>query len=483
MPKDLTNLGEPRTIHLVGVGGAGISAIGIILATMGHRVTGVDVTETKAWPSLEASGIEAWVVGADELFGSARSDTEILAYSSAFTPTPDDLATASANGVEIINRAQILAAICATRSTVAVAGTHGKTSTTAMLATLLSEAGTDPSFLIGSVPVGLQTAARWGGANGLFAVEADESDGSFLELGASLAIVTNIDEDHLDFWGNIDAIEAAFDRFVAQAQTAIVCIDEPDGSGRAEPRALRVASAHDAITVGEAPEAIHQIHSVEVERLVTSFGFRHDGQEIGPVRIGTPGRHHARNAAVAVAAAIVSGVEPATAVSAVSAYQGVARRFSVAGESGGVTVVDDYAHNPGKIRALIASAKEAGWGRVVVIFQPQRFTRTRDQGLDFGRALAGADLVAVTDIYSAGETPIAGISGRTVLDALLDVRPWADTAWTPTLSDAVEWVASRARPDDLVLTVGAGDVHLAGPLLLKTIAGRPGQQTRPDAPS
>lgn len=471
MAEDPVDLSAPRRIHLVGVGGAGISAIGIILARMGHRVSGSDVVETKAWPSLAEAGVRAEVVDPERLF-DADDDVELVAHSSAFAPGPADLGAARAAGRRIVDRAAILAAVCARRPSIGVAGTHGKTSTTAMLATLLDGVGADPSFLVGSVPVGLGAAARWGGDGGAFVVEADESDGSFLELGVTTALVTNVDEDHLDHWGDLDAIEAAFDRYVAEADRAAVCIDHPDGSGVAEERALRIARRHGAVTVGEAPEARHRIHDVAVDRLTTTFGLLLDGTEVGPVSIGTPGRHHARNAALAIVAAALHGVEPDAAVAAVGAYRGVARRFTVTGEAAGVTVVDDYAHNPGKIRALLASAAEAGWGRVVVIFQPQRYSRTATQGAAFGAALAGADLVAVTDVYAAGEAPRPGVSGRTVLDALLDERPWADAAWTPTLDDAAAWAAARVRDGDLVLTVGAGDVHRCGPLLLDRLGGR-----------
>ena len=202
MTEPAVDLGSPRAVHLVGIGGAGISAIGVILATMGHRVTGADVNETKAWPALRAAGVEPRVVAAGELFASAdAAGAELVAHSTAFPPSPDDRAAAAAAGRRIVDRAGILAAICAARPTVAVSGTHGKTSTTAMLATLLDGVGADPSFLIGSVPPALGVAARWAGPDGVFVVEADESDGSFLELGASTAVVTNIDEDHLELLG------------------------------------------------------------------------------------------------------------------------------------------------------------------------------------------------------------------------------------------------------------------------------------------
>lgn len=468
------DLSHPRTVHLVGVGGAGISAIGIILTTMGHRVTGADVTRTAAWPALEAAGVVAEVVDAPDLFASADGPAaEVVAHSTAFAPTPGDLTHAAAAGRRVVDRAGILAAICAARPTVAVSGTHGKTSTTALLATLLDGVGADPSFLVGAVPFPLGDAARWGGPDGVFVVEADESDGSFLELGAGTAVVTNVDEDHLDHWGSLDAIEAGFDRFLAAAGTGIVCIDDPHGEpGTADARASRLAAAHGAVTVGEAPDARYRIHDVVVERLTTRFGLTVDGTEVGPVTIGTPGRHHARNAAVALATAATLGVEPSRSVAALAPYAGVARRFEVVGTAAGVTVVDDYAHNPGKVRALLASAAEADWTRVVVVFQPHRHTRTRDQGVDFGAALALADVVAVTDVYGAGETPIAGVSGRTVLDAVLDERPWAEVAWVPTLDDAAAWAVHALRPGDLCLTVGAGDVAGLGRRIVDALTAR-----------
>ncbi len=444
-----------------------MSAIGVVLAAMGHRVSGVDVVETSAWPVLAAAGVETQVVAHDRLFDlSGRPDVEVLAHSTAFAPPEEAVSTAAAQGTNVVDRAGILAAICDTRPTVAVSGTHGKTSTTAMLATLLDGVGSDPSYLVGAVPVSLGRAAHWGGPDSTFVVEADESDGSFVALGAATAVVTNVEEDHLDHWGSIDAVEAAFDRFLAQATTRVVCIDRPSGDGTADPRALDLARRHGAITVGEAPEADHRMHHVAVARLTTSFGLEVEGREIGPVHIGTPGRHHARNAATALATASALGVDPVAAVRALSRYRGVSRRFEVVGEAAGVTVVDDYAHNPGKVGALIASAQEAGWGRVVVIFQPHRYSRTRDQGGALAEALALADLVAVTEVYGAGEEPVPGVSGQNLVDLVQASTARPEVAWTPTLDDARAWVVARVRPDDLVLTVGAGDVRSVGPDLV-----------------
>jgi len=469
------DLSRPRRVHLVGVGGAGISAIGVILASMGHHVTGSDVTATSAFASLADAGVITEVVAPEALFSAAAAHgAEVVAHSTAFAPTAQDRAEADAAGADLVNRAAILGAICAARPTIAVSGTHGKTSTTALLATLLDGVGADPSYLVGAVPVGLGRAAHWGGYTGPFVVEADESDGSFLELGADTAVVTNIDEDHLDFWGSIDHIEAGFDRFLAAARSGVVCIDDPRVQGAVDERALRVAERHQAVTVGEAAQARYRIHSVVVDRLTTTFGLVADGQEVGPVSIGTPGRHHARNAAVALAVAVGAGIDAHAGVAALASYTGVSRRFEVIGEAGGVTVVDDYAHNPGKVRALLASAQEAGWPRVVVVFQPHRYTRTRDQGADFGAALALADVIAVTDVYGAGEQPLDDVSGRTVVSAVLDHRPWAEVAWVPTLDDAVTWAGASLRPGDLCLTVGAGDIARLGPRLIEALSARAG---------
>jgi UDP-N-acetylmuramate--alanine ligase len=461
-----------RAVHLVGVGGAGISAIGLVLARMGHRVSGADVTATGVWSQLEAAGIALEVTSGDRLFASAPEGTEIIAHSTAFPPSATERHAAVASGAVVVDRAAILAGICATRRTIAVSGTHGKTSTTAMVATVLDGAGTDPSFLVGATPVGLGVAARWSDRSDWFAVEADESDGTFLHLGAEVAVVTNVDEDHLDFWGDLAAIEAGFERFLTEAPSSVICLDDPHGAVVTDPRALRLAEAHGSFTVGEGPEARLRIRDVAVSHLDTTFGLTLDGDDLGPFSIGTPGRHHARNAAVAVAVALAQGIEPDAARVALAGFVGVTRRFEVVGEAAGVTVVDDYAHNPGKVRALLASAQEAGWDRVVVVFQPHRVTRTRDQGADFGAALALADVVAVTDIYAAGEPPISGVTGRSVLDAVLDVRPHAAAAWTPTLDDAEAWARHTLRPGDLVLTVGAGDISSLGPRLVADLLRR-----------
>lgn len=462
MTENKIDLATPHKIHLVGVGGAGISAIGIILATMGHEVSGVDLNETPAWSSLMAAGVKVAVADSGDLFGgSDATNAEVVAHSTAFIPTDHQRANLENQGVQVLNRAEILALICAQKRTIAVSGTHGKTSTTAMLATLLEGVGAQPSFLVGALPLGLGRAASWGGS-GPFVVEADESDGSFLSLGADVAIVNNIDADHMDYWQSMERLEAAFDQFVADAQEAVVCIDDTKRDAVAEERALRVARKHGALSVGESQEARLRVHNVAVNRLETTFGLSFDGTEIGPVKVATPGRHNARNAAVAIAVAIESGISPSDAVGAIAAYRGSSRRFEVVGEFNGATVVDDYAHNPGKVRSVLSAAKEAGWDRVVVLFQPHRYSRTKNQAREFGEALSLADVVGVSEIYAAGEAPIEGVSAEMLIAATLDERPSAIAEWLPTLDDAENWIRSQARPGDLVLTVGAGDIWRVG---------------------
>ncbi|MCU1354527.1 MAG: murC [Acidimicrobiales bacterium] len=469
------DLTRPRRVHLVGAGGAGISAIGLILVSMGHRVTGTDVVATAVVPQLTDAGVLVEIVGAADLFAAAAAHgPELIAHSTAFPPTPADREAAAALGAEVVTRAGILAGVCATRRTIAVSGTHGKTSTTAMLAAMLDGAGVDPSYLVGAPLAGGQPAARWS-ASPWFVVEADESDGTFVELGAEVAVVTNVAEDHLDHWGSLDAIEGAFDRFLGAAATRIVCIDDPaHDDGRVEERALRLARRHGAVTVGEAPEADLQITELVLDRLSTSFRLHRHGEDLGTVRLAAPGRHNARNAAVAVAVGLALGLDAGTCRDAIATYRGVARRFEVVGEAGGVTVVDDYAHNPGKVGALLRSAREAGWDRVVAIFQPHRFTRTQNQARGFGESLAGPDLLVVTDVYGAGEPPIPGVTGKLLVDAVLDEHARSRVAWLPGADDVVGYLRHELRPGDLCLTVGAGDVWQLGPRLLEELAGRSG---------
>jgi UDP-N-acetylmuramate--alanine ligase len=346
----------------------------------------------------------------------------------------------------------MLAAICATRRCLAVAGTHGKTTTASMLSLILVEAGMQPSFLIGADVNEIGTNAAWNSGEWLV-VEADESYGTFLALQPDVAVLTNVEPDHLDHYGTFDALRQAFSDFVAQAsQGAVVSADdvEADAIGR----------ANGAQRVGTADDATFAMTNVEESRSSVSFTLRGPDGDLGSLTVGVPGLHNARNAAVATVAALRVGAPFSAAASALARFAGVTRRFEFRGEANGVTFVDDYAHLPTEVRAALATARSGGWSRVVTVFQPHRFTRTAALAEQFGTAFADADVLVVTDIYSAGEPPIPGVSGRLVADAVQAQDPRLAVTYAPGWQQLRQEVASLLRPGDLCLTLGAGDLTI-----------------------
>jgi UDP-N-acetylmuramate--alanine ligase len=455
------DLATPMAVHVVGVGGAAMSAIASILASMGHRVSGSDLRESPALERLRAEGVAVHVGHAA---ANLPDDVAVVAVSTAITERNPELAAARARGLRVATRADVLSAICATRRTASVSGTHGKTTTTSMLALAASAGGLDPSFLVGGDVHGLGSGVVWGGGP-WFVVEADESDGTFVELPSELVVVTNVEADHLDRWGDLDAIKAAFDRFLEQAPGArVVCADEPN--------ALALARRHGATTYGTHPDADWRIVDAVPDRVGVRFRLVVDGADGPEVSLPVPGLHNARNATAALAAAAAMGADLDAAVAALGRYSGVARRFQFRGEAGGVTVVDDYAHNPGKVAAVLAAAKAGGWGRVVVVFQPQRYTRTATQWQEFGPSFADADVVVLTEVYAANEQPIPGVGGKLLVDSTLDAHPWKRVAWLPTREDVLRWAGTELRPGDLCLTAGAGDVTTWADGILAAVADR-----------
>ena len=447
------DLGRPRRIHVVGIGGAGMSAIAEVLATMGHEVTGSDAAPSPVLDRLRGLGMDV-AVGHD---AAHVGDAEVVTVSTAIRPDNAEVVAARSRGVPVLRRAETLAAIAATRRTIAVAGTHGKTTTTAMLATALAGAGLRPSFLVGGVIAGLGTGAAWDEGEWLV-VEADESDGTFLALAPEVAVVTSVEPDHLDQWGSFDALVTAFERYAGDAPAALVCADDAGAAGVGE----RVG----ADTYGTAQAAGLRIVDLSLEPGASRFVLERDGRPLGEVRVPAPGRHNALNATAAVGAALLAGAPFAAVVDALSRYPGVGRRFERRGEAGGVTFVDDYAHLPAKVAAAVAAARGGGWRRVVAVFQPHRYTRTEALGRDFATSFDGVDLLVVTDVYGAGEEPRPGVTGKVVVDAVLDARPNQAVAWLPRRQEVVAFLRSRLRPGDVCLTLGAGDITtLAGDLL------------------
>jgi UDP-N-acetylmuramate--alanine ligase len=440
------DLRHPTRIHVVGIGGAGMSAIATVLRDMGHEVSGSDLKDSPVAGRLRSKGITVALGHRAENVGRA----DVVTYSPAVAPDNVELVEAAARDVRVVPRSGMLAAICATRRCLAVAGTHGKTTTASMLSLILVEAGLRPSFVIGADVNEIGTNAVWDTGEWLV-VEADESYGTFGAIRPDLAVLTNVEPDHLDYYGTFEALRAAFAAFVAaSSQGAVVCADDE--------MAATIGAENGATTVGEAPGSDFQVVDLLPQRSSVSFTLRGPDAELGALTIGVPGRHNARNAAVAAVAAMAAGAPFPAVQSALARFAGVTRRFEFRGEANGVTFVDDYAHLPTEVRAALATARSGGWSRVVAVFQPHRFSRTAALAEAFGTAFSDADEVVITDVYSAGERPIPGVSGRLVFDAVREQDPELPVIYAPGWEELRTAVASALEPGDLCLTLGAGDL-------------------------
>lgn len=378
-------------------------------------------------------------------------EVDAVTYSPAVSLANPEIVGAALRGALVIPRSGMLAAICATRRCLAVAGTHGKTTTASMLALILVEAGLHPSFLIGADVNEIGTNAVWDSGDWLV-VEADESYGTFQAIHPDVAVLTNVEADHLDFYGTFEELRAAFGAFVADATAgAVVCADDVHAGA--------IGLAHGADSVGAAVAGA-TFAMTDVVQSRSSVAFRLSGPEgdLGELRIGVPGLHNASNAAIAAVAALKAGAPFSAAQNALARFAGVPRRFEFRGESHGVTFVDDYAHLPTEVRAALATAKAGGWSRVVAVFQPHRFSRTASLADQFGTAFGDADALVVTDVYSAGEQPVPGVSGRLVVDAVRRQDPRLEVTYAPGWDELRRGVAALLHPGDLCLTLGAGDL-------------------------
>ncbi|MGZ8764269.1 MAG: UDP-N-acetylmuramate--L-alanine ligase, partial [Acidimicrobiia bacterium] len=407
MPNDTFALTEPTRVHIVGVGGAGMSAIALVLAGMGHQVSGSDLKESPGLDRLRLIGVDVRVGHAPE---NVPGDTDAVVISTAVPRSNVEVRAAEGAGIPVLRRAEVLAAIVATTRAIAVAGVHGKTTTSSMLALILREAGTHPSFIIGGELNEVGTNAAYDDGEWMV-VEADESDGTFLELGVESAIVTNVEPDHLDHYGDFDTMIEAFADFLARVPgPKVVCADDP--ILRSIVASRPGLTTHGLTTYGWSDDADYRITDYEPGRVGSRYTLHRGGEVLGPIALPVPGRHNALNAAGAAAMATELGVGFDAIAQALGAFGGVARRFQFRGEAAGVTLVDDYAHLPGEIVQAIRAARESGWPRVVVAFQPHRYSRTGRLWREFADAFDGADQLILTDIYAAGEDPVPGVSGR-----------------------------------------------------------------------
>ncbi len=435
-----------------------MSGIAEILLTLGHVVTGSDEKRNDAIERLERAGAKVFI-------GHHASNVEgahVVVYSSAIARDNAELAAARQRGIAIIPRAEMLAELMRMKVGVAVAGTHGKTTTTSMVGAVLSEARYDPTIVVGGRVLNLGANARLGAGEYLVA-EADESDGSFLKLTPTVAVVTTIDAEHIDHYGTLEALQDAFVQFVNSVPfygVAVVCLDQPNIQAiipRVEKR---------VITYGLESAADLVARHVELDGLTSRFDVYQRAVRLGECRLKVPGRHNVLNALAAVAVGLDLDVPFATIQSALAGFSGVQRRFQVRGTARGVTVVDDYGHHPAEIRATLAAAKAGFDARVVTLFQPHRYTRTFHLRQDFLTAFNQADVLLVMDIYPAGEAPIPGVTSADLVDG---IRAHAHRDVTYVGGDHARILAHLVeicRAGDLVLTLGAGDVGQIGPELL-----------------
>ncbi len=423
-----------------------MSAIAVVLTAMGHTVSGSDQRDSPVLERVAAAGVSTKVGhDAHEVEG-----VDAVAISTAIRDTNPAVIAAHALDIPVYRRAEVLAGICAQRSTIAVAGTHGKTTTSSMLSLILVEAGWHPSFIIGGEVNEIGGGAVWGDGE-WFVVEADESDGTFLELPRKAAIITNVAPDHLEHYGGYDELRDAFARFARETDGPVVVGDAPD-------LAELTDGANNIVTVGTDPAARYVIDNVERQRSAVRFSLRRGSRAVADYIVPTPGLHNARNAAVSAVMALELGVPVEATQSALERFAGVARRFQFRGSQRGVDYVDDYAHLPDEVEVAIAAATDGGWDRIVVVFQPHRYSRTQQLAADFATSFDGADHVIITDIYASGEAPRPGVTGRLVVDAVRGARPDLGVTWLPGRADLAAHLAGTLRPGELCLLLSAGDL-------------------------
>ncbi len=453
-------------VHFVGIGGVGMSALAELLKEEGGQISGSDLRGGPTLERLAALGIAVQVGHRADVF-EASDPVDAVVYSSAIAPDNAELVEARRRGIPIVQRGEMLAEVMRQHEGIAIAGTHGKTTTTALVTHLLSETQRDPTALVGGRFLGGEGAASGvrHGKGRHFVAEADESDGSFLLLTPITSVITNIDPDHLEHYGDFEALENAFVDFVGRLPfwgTAIVCLDHP-GIQRALPRFSRRC-----VTYGLEPGADLQARNVEAVGLGMRCEVFHHDVPLGSLHIPVPGRHNVANSLAALCVGLELEIPFEAAARALASFRGIARRFEIKGEAAGVTAVDDYAHHPAEVRATLAAARDAHPGRIIAVFQPHRFSRTRDCFDDFTTAFGDCDALVVCETYAAGEAPIAGAEARD-LAAAIEATGHDDAGFTPRLDDVLAELCQRVRPGDLVVTLGAGDVGSLAPRLLEAL--------------
>lgn len=448
---------KTQQIHLVGIGGAGMSGIAEVLLTMGYKVTGSDLQTSETTRRLEELGGKIFIGHQESNVGEAQ----VVVISSAVAAGNPEVVAAKARQIPVIPRAEMLAELMRLKFGVAIAGAHGKTTTTSMVANVLAQGGLDPTMVIGGKVNALGSHARLGRGE-LLVAEADESDGSFLRLSPTIVAVTNLDREHLDHYGSMERINESFLEFINKIPfygLAVLCADD---------ERLRALFPH--IVKRYHTYGLHERDGVSTDFKATDISLKQWGGEfrahfrgknLGPFRLAVPGIHNVSNALAAIAIGVELDIPVDLIRKGLAAFTGVERRFHLRGETGGIMVVDDYGHHPTEVRATLAAAKQ-GWDRrLVVLFQPHRYTRTRDCVEDFAHAFDQADQLFVTEIYAAGEQPIPGVSGEKLVEAI-GAGGHPSVTFIERKESMPDQVLPHLKPGDLVLTLGAGDIWKAG---------------------
>jgi UDP-N-acetylmuramate--alanine ligase len=450
---------RPAQIHFVGIGGIGMSGIAEVLLNLGYAVSGSDLRESDTTRRLAELGGRIFVGHA----ASNLTEADVVVTSTAVRKDNPEVVAAREKKIPVIPRAEMLAELMRLKYGVAIAGSHGKTTTTSLAAHLLAHAGMDPTAVVGGKVNTFGSNAKLGKGD-YMVVEADESDGSFLRIPPTLAVVTNIDPEHLDYWGTAEALRKGFVDFVNRVPfygISILCIDHPVVQSLIPDLEKRF------VTYGESHQADYRAEKIEVSGHAVRFDAWRRGEPLGRFEVHMVGRHNALNALAVVALADEMGIPMVVAREALASFRGVQRRFTVKGEKKGITVVDDYGHHPAEVKATLLGAREAFHRRVVCVFQPHRYTRTRDLFQEFATAFNDADVLLISDIYAASEDPIPGVTPASLVEAIR-ARGHRDASYVPRAELATR-ARAVVRPGDIVITLGAGDVTNVGPELLKLL--------------
>jgi UDP-N-acetylmuramate--alanine ligase len=445
-------LTQQNSVHFVGIGGAGMSAIAKVLLEMGYKVSGSDLKPSSTTQKLADMGATTYI-------GHRRENLhapDLLIVSTAIPDTNVEVVAARDAGIPILQRGEMLAHLMEMKRGIAVAGSHGKTTTTSMIALLLERTGMEPTVLIGGELNDIGGNAKLGNGEYLVA-EADESDGSFLKLKPEIAIVTNIEDDHLDYYGAVEKIVASFRNFLTNVQSggvSIVCIDSNNV------KEIINNYTGNVLTYSVKGTADLMAKDIKLSGLGSESRIVYHNQELGVLPLNVPGVHNIANALAAVAVGLHCGLSFHAIAQALVAFRGVHRRFELVGEVAGVKVFDDYGHHPTEIKATLKAARQGGFKRIIAIFQPHRYTRTKFLFNEFAQAFEDADEVIITDIYAAGEQPIPGVNAALIINQMQQVKQ--NVHYVPELRSIPSYLTPRLKEGDLVLTIGAGDVWQAG---------------------